>query len=260
LVDPFTFHRVSTSACLILAAAPATVAAMNSFSINALAKTLPAVCRQFQPRIASLSAIRRFSSSPKDSSSLKEKTRTIENQILDRQPESAENSSPLSAISKMMSGGRSSSSSRVSADYARLAESLEADMIKNPYADRAPPHHLHVYAHKHNTILTLTRPNGNPILSMGTGQIGFRKGGRAGFDPAYQLSSHVLSQIQERGLLMDIKRLEIVFQGFGKGRDGFTKVLLGNEGRNIRGLVSRVTDSTRIKFGGTRSRKVRRLG
>ena len=233
---------------------------MNPFSMQVLAKVLPAVCRQCQPRNASVGAIRAFSSSPKDFSSLKEKTRTIENQILDRQPESAENSSPLSAISKMMTGNRSSSASRVSADYARLAESLEADMIKNPYADRAPPHHLHVFSHKHNTILTLTRPNGNPILSMGTGQIGFRKGGRAGFDPAYQLSSHVLSQIQERGLLMEIKRLEIVFRGFGKGRDGFTKVLLGNEGRNIRGLVSRVTDSTRVKFGGTRSRKVRRLG
>ncbi|KAJ5489361.1 hypothetical protein N7539_004251 [Penicillium diatomitis] len=233
---------------------------MNTFSMKALAKTLPSVCQQYQSSLVRLGALRHFSSTPKDSSSLKDKTRNIENQILDRQPESADTSSPLSAISKMMTGGRPSAPSRVNADYARLAESLEADMIRNPYADRAPPHHLHVFAHKHNTILTLTRPNGNPILSMGTGQIGFRKGGRAGFDPAYQLSSHVLSQIQERGLLMEIKRLEIVFRGFGKGREGFTKVLLGNEGRKIRGLVSRVTDSTRIKFGGTRSRKVRRLG
>lgn len=161
----------------------------------------------------------------------------------------------------MMQGDQGdSASSRVRSDYARLAESLEADMMKNPYADRAPPHHLHVYSHKHNTILTLTRPNGNPMMSLGCGQIGFRKAGRSGFDPAYQLSSHVMSQIQERGYLLEIKRLEIVFRGFGKGRDAFTKVLLGNEGRKIRGLVSRVTDSTRVKFGGTRSRKVRRLG
>lgn len=153
-----------------------------------------------------------------------------------------------------------STASGVSADYARLAESLEADMLRNPYSDRAPPHHLHVFSHKHNTMITLTRPNGDPMMSLGCGQIGFRKGGRSGFDPAYQLSSHVMSQIQERGYLLEIKRLEVVYRGFGKGRDAFTKVLLGNEGRNIRGLVSRVTDSTRVKFGGTRSRKVRRLG
>ncbi|KAJ5698475.1 hypothetical protein N7462_000480 [Penicillium macrosclerotiorum] len=225
--------------------------------MSALAKTLPSVCRQCQPRVMALRTFRPFSSSPNASVSLKEKTRTIENQILDREAESSDSSSPLSAISRMMTGDKSSSSA--ASDYARLSESLEADMMKNPYADKAPPHHLHVYSHKHNTILTLTRPNGNPILSMGCGQIGFRKGGRAGFDPAYQLSSHVLSQIQERGLLLDIKRIEVVFRGFGKGRDAFTKVLLGNEGRNVRGLVSRVTDSTRLKFGGTRSRRVRRL-
>lgn len=161
----------------------------------------------------------------------------------------------------MMQGDQGdAASAHVRSDYARMAEKLEADMMKHPYADRAPPHHLHVYSHKHNTILTLTRPNGNPMMSIGCGQIGFRKAGRSGFDPAYQLSSHVMSQIQERGYLLEIKRLEIVFRGFGKGRDAFTKVLLGNEGRRIRGLVSRVTDSTRVKFGGTRSRKVRRLG
>ncbi|KAJ5379279.1 hypothetical protein N7509_012398 [Penicillium cosmopolitanum] len=236
---------------------------MSSFSMNALAKTLPSVCRQNISRSAGLSSVRSITSSSSqqaDGSSRAERTRSLENQILDRAPSSADKASPLSAITKMMQGGQSSSNSRFTSDYSRLAESLEADMMRHPYADRAPPHHLHVYCHKHNTILTLTRPNGNPMLSMGTGQIGFRKGGRAGFDPAYQLSSHVLSQIQERGYLLEIKRLEVVFRGFGKGREAFTKVLLGNEGRNVRGLVNRVTDSTRVKFGGTRSRKVRRLG
>lgn len=208
-----------------------------------------------------LRTVRPFSSASKTSGNIKEESRDIENQILDRKPGASDDSSPLSAITRMMQGDQGdSASSRVRSDYARLAESLEADMMRHPYADRAPPHHLHVYSHKHNTILTLTRPNGNPMMSLGCGQIGFRKAGRSGFDPAYQLSSHVMSQIQERGYLLEIKRLEIVFRGFGKGRDAFTKVLLGNEGRNIRGLISRVTDSTRVKFGGTRSRKVRRLG
>lgn len=242
--------------------------AMNSFSMNALAKTLPSVCRQTASRTATLRNTRSIaSSSSQQASNSKERSRrerskSLESQILvgAREPANTDKASPLSAITKMMQGGQSSASSRFTSDYSRLAESLEADMMRHPYADRAPPHHLHVFCHKHNTILTLTRPNGNPMLSMGTGQIGFRKGGRAGFDSAYQLSSHVLSQIQERGYLLEIKRLEVVFRGFGKGREAFTKVLLGNEGRNVRGLVGRVTDSTRVKFGGTRSRKVRRLG
>lgn len=132
--------------------------------------------------------------------------------------------------------------------------------LYTPYGNRNPPYNLHVYSHKHNTIMTLTRPNGNPILSVGCGTMGFRKSQRGGYDPAFQLSSHLFAQIQEKGLLRDITALTVVFRGFGFGREAFTKVLLGNEGRHIRPLVTRVTDATRIKFGGTRSRAVRRLG
>ncbi|KAH8693243.1 hypothetical protein BGW36DRAFT_386187 [Talaromyces proteolyticus] len=128
------------------------------------------------------------------------------------------------------------------------------------YGNRTPPHNLHIYAHKHNTLITLTRPNGDPLMSLGCGNIGFRKSHRGGYDPAFQLSSHVLAQIQEKGFLHDISGITLVFRGFGHGREAFTKVLLGNEGRNVRPLVTRVTDATRLKFGGTRSRNVRRLG
>lgn len=228
--------------------------------MNTLAKALPSLCRQSRPGLANSRMVRQFSSTRNTLSEHSDRGRSIENQILNRTPEPPKEKSPLSAITRMMQGDSSHSSSRVSSDYSRLAESLESDLLKQPYADRSPPHHLHVYSHKHNTIITLTRPNGNPMMSIGCGQIGFRKGGRKGFDPAYQLSAHALAQIQERGHLLEIKRLEIVYRGFGNGREAFTKVLLGNEGQNIRGLVSRVTDSTRIKFGGTRSRQVRRLG
>jgi small subunit ribosomal protein S11 len=137
---------------------------------------------------------------------------------------------------------------------------VRQEQFYSAYGNRAPPYNLHVYAHKHNTILTLTKPNGNPIMSLGCGNLGFRKSHRSGYDPAFQLSSHVFAQIQEKGLLHEISKIGLVFRGFGQGREAFIKVLLGNEGRNIRPLISRVTDATRIKFGGTRSRHVRRLG
>ncbi|KAE8152297.1 hypothetical protein BDV25DRAFT_151285 [Aspergillus avenaceus] len=233
---------------------------MNTFA-SSLSKALPSISRQC--RTPAIQSMRSFSSTRASAVDPKGKGREMERRILKAQTASesiANENSALSAISRMMQDEPGRATPNVSRDYSRMAESLEAEMIKQPYADRLPPHHLHVYAHKHNTILTLTRPNGNPLLSLGCGNMGFRKSGRGGYDPAYQLAVHVFAQIQERGLMMDISRLEIILRGFGQGREAFTKVLLGGEGKNIRGLVSRVADATRIKFGGTRSRKVRRLG
>ncbi|OJD38737.1 mitochondrial ribosomal protein subunit s18 [Diplodia corticola] len=122
------------------------------------------------------------------------------------------------------------------------------------------PYHLHVLATKHNTHMTLTRPDRNAIISVSAGNIGFRKAGRNSFDAAYQLAAFVLGNIQERGLLMEIKRLELVFRGFGDGREAVRKAIMGSEGMNIRNRIVRVTDATRLKFGGTRSPKPRRLG
>lgn len=122
------------------------------------------------------------------------------------------------------------------------------------------PHHLHVYSHKHNTHVTLTRPNRSPIISMSTGNIGFRKAGRKTYDAAFQLAAYVMDRIQDQGLNMEIKALELTLRGFGPGREAVTKALLGTEGRFLKGKVVKVSDATKLKFGGTRSKKPRRLG
>lgn len=232
---------------------------MNSQFTTALARALPSVGRQCQFRPSHLRLARPFSSTPRTYENEKQRLRATERQLFDAQNEqSTEGLSPISTLTQMMQG--QDKPPAVTEDFEHMRENLESALIKHPYGDKQPPHHLHVYAHKHNTILTLTRPNGNPILVRSCGHLGFRKSQRSGYDPAYQLATHTFGQLQEKGLLLDIQRLEIVFRDFGPGREAFTKVLLGNEGRNIRGLVSRVTDATRIKFGGTRSRKVRRLG
>lgn len=69
-----------------------------------------------------------------------------------------------------------------------------------------------------------------------------------------------MARIQEQGLNAQIKTLEVTLRGFGAGREAVTKALLGNEGRLLRGKVIKVSDATRLKFGGTRSPKPRRLG
>jgi small subunit ribosomal protein S11 len=69
-----------------------------------------------------------------------------------------------------------------------------------------------------------------------------------------------MGRIQEQGLHAQIKNVEVILRGFGAGREAVTKALLGQEGRLLRGKIIKVSDSTRLKIGGTRSKKPRRLG
>ncbi|KAK0252402.1 hypothetical protein LTR91_007871 [Friedmanniomyces endolithicus] len=152
-------------------------------------------------------------------------------------------------------------------------------------ANADKPHRLHVYATKHNTHLTLVQPSRpasqtpssmgitgttasasdqkkivDVLLSLSTGHVGFRKAGRGSYDAAYQLAAFTFKQIVEKGILNEIKYMEVVFRGFGAGREAVTKVLLGTEGRRLRGKITKVGDATRLKLGGSRSKKPRRLG
>merc|ERR1712098_817774 len=114
---------------------------------------------------------------------------------------------------------------------------------------------LHIYATRHNVHITVVRPpnwyhpqtgkrypekgdNRTVALSLAAGNLGFRKSGRNAW----------------------IRELEVFLRGFGAGREAVTKALLGTEGRYLRGKVVKVSDATRLKFGGTRSKKPRRLG
>ncbi|KAI4248136.1 MAG: hypothetical protein L6R40_001225 [Gallowayella cf. fulva] len=140
------------------------------------------------------------------------------------------------------------------------ASLYSSDRSLADYPPLPPPHHLHIYATRHNTHITLTAPSRDPIISVSCGNIGFRKAARGTYDAAYQLGAYVMGRIQQQGLLAQIQHLEVVLRDFGPGREAVSKILLGSEGRNLRGRVVRVSDSTRLKFGGTRSKKPRRLG
>lgn len=122
-----------------------------------------------------------------------------------------------------------------------------------------PPHHLHILATKHNTHIAFTKPDRDAIITGSTGMLGFRKANRGTYDAAYQLAAWVLNRIQNEGWLRQVEKVEVVFNGFGPGRMAATKALLSLEGRRLRDKVIRITDSTRIKIGGTRSPKPRRL-
>ncbi|KAF2632203.1 mitochondrial ribosomal protein-like protein subunit S18 [Macroventuria anomochaeta] len=121
-------------------------------------------------------------------------------------------------------------------------------------------HKLNIYATKHNTHITLAKPNRDSLISVSCGNIGFRKAGRGSYDAGYQLAAFVMSRIKDKGLLPQIQKLELVYRGFGAGREAVTKAILGSEGKQIRPLIVKLSDSTRLKFGGVRSKKPRRLG
>lgn len=121
------------------------------------------------------------------------------------------------------------------------------------------PYHFHIYSHKHNCHVTVTKPNRDAILSLSNGNLGFKKSQRKHYDPAYQLGAYVIDRLQQQGWHNKIEKLEVCLRGFGPGREAVTKVLLGNEGKLWRDKIVKVSDSTRLKFGGTRSKKPRRL-
>jgi len=129
---------------------------------------------------------------------------------------------------------------------------------RSPYEKKT--HHFHIYATKHNTHITLTNPDRDSLISLSAGNIGFKKAARGTYEAAYQLTTYVIGRMQEEGLSDKIDSLEVVLRGFGVGREAVTKALLGTEGRTLRKKISQVSDATRLKFGGTRSRKPRRLG
>jgi len=95
-------------------------------------------------------------------------------------------------------------------------------------------------------------------VSLSAGNVGFRKSHRGTYDAAYQLAAHAFKAIEDKNIKP--RGVEVVLRGFGQGREAVVKALLGQEGRFLRPVLKRVSDATRLKFGGTKSKKMRRLG
>lgn len=143
---------------------------------------------------------------------------------------------------------------------------------------------LHCSFMKNNTFLTLTRVQmdknysvNNPsatfnekvlyyltlpqriTLSQSTGYLGFRKAQRGEYEASFQLSSHIFKSINDKNLIRDSGKLEIVVRGFGKGRRAFFDALKGKEGNGIREHITRLSDLTPIAFGGNKAPSRRRI-
>lgn len=201
------------------------------------------------------------------------------------EPTTAAPSEPISNPVEADSSASSPRQKQRSADYVPPSDKLQelaaqaANEAKlRPRAGIGPeePYHLNVYAHKQNTHITFTDPGRDAICSYSCGSIGLRHAQRKSFDANYQLAAYTFRKMAEKSWKIggknmktethmltgeDVKtrKIEVVLRGYGVGREAFQKAILGSEGKMIRPLIKSVTDSTRLKFGGTRSPAVRRL-
>ncbi|THH17630.1 hypothetical protein EW146_g3244 [Bondarzewia mesenterica] len=122
-------------------------------------------------------------------------------------------------------------------------------------------HHLHVLCTPNNTIITLTNELGR-LLKRGWwsgGSCGFKGVNRSGYEAGYKCAVEAFKRIEEHVLSVPGTKVEILFKGFGQGRDAVYKALMTTEGENVRPVINRITDNTPIKIGGTRAKKARRL-
>lgn len=81
-------------------------------------------------------------------------------------------------------------------------------------------------------------------------------------NPTEILTKNAVSSIDmnKRSIKEGLPReLEIVFDGFGNGRDAFVSSLMGAQGVGIRELIRSVRDKTILKIGGPRPKKRRRV-
>lgn len=99
----------------------------------------------------------------------------------------------------------------------------------------------------------------HPKIHVSAGQLGFRKAQRSEYEAGYQVSARMFKLIEDQKLLNPSDKVELVLKNFGKGREAFLNALQGKEGSLLKDHIIRVSDATKLKFGGNRPKKLRRL-
>lgn len=107
-------------------------------------------------------------------------------------------------------------------------------------------------------MATFTNGEGNVIAWISGGCCGFKHSRRGEYEAGYQCAIRMFKKIEER-LSVERFNLELLYKGFGLGRQALNSALLTTEGENIRPILSRMTDRTPLKVGGPRAKKARRL-
>ncbi|KAI0370190.1 translational machinery component [Pilatotrama ljubarskyi] len=121
-----------------------------------------------------------------------------------------------------------------------------------------PVYAVSVKATRNNTIVTFARPGGNQLVTLTGGKLGFKKSNRNGYEAGYQCAVGIIAAMEEELKRTDFE-WELFLKGFGQGRDAMLTAVTTAVGANVKGRLTRVTDRTPIKIGGTRGMKARRI-
>jgi small subunit ribosomal protein S11 len=127
----------------------------------------------------------------------------------------------------------------------------------------AAAHQLHVQASRNNTIITLARPHdarehpGGTIMSTSGGTAGFKKSARSGYEAGYRAATTMFAALEAAERKLGDIKLDVVWKGFGQGRDAVFRALTSSEGEYVRARVVGMRDATNIKIGGVRPKKRR---
>ena len=90
--------------------------------------------------------------------------------------------------------------------------------------------------------------------------MGFKKGNRSSYEAGFQCASRTLDSVrQELERMGGRMNVHLYLSGFGNGRESVIRALMAQEGEDVRKHITRITDKTPIKIGGTRAMKARRL-
>ena len=139
--------------------------------------------------------------------------------------------------------------------FEATASASEAVPLRRAKYDR--PHRMHIRSSRNNTLITFTTPLGEPLANASGGTVGFKKAGRSGYEAGYRAALSVFQRIGENRSKWSVDSIEMLWNGFGQGREAVFRALMANEGEQVRGLVHVMTDKTPIKIGGVRPKKRR---
>jgi small subunit ribosomal protein S11 len=139
-----------------------------------------------------------------------------------------------------------------STEVETVVEAAPKPVVKKNKAKRSVPSgQAHIQASFNNTIVSITDPKGNLLVSSSAGSCGFR-GSKKGTAYAAQVASEKASQIAKQDF--NLSKVDVYVKGIGLGRDSAIRAL-----QNFNIQVEAIFDVTGIPHGGVRPPKARRV-
>ncbi|TBU44778.1 hypothetical protein BD309DRAFT_891815, partial [Dichomitus squalens] len=121
-----------------------------------------------------------------------------------------------------------------------------------------PVYNVSVKSSRNNTIITFAKPDGNQLVTLTGGKLGFKKSNRNGYEAGYQCAVGIIGAMEAEMDRVDFD-WHLYLKGFGQGRDAMLTAITTAVGAKVKPKLKRVTDRTPLKIGGTRGQKTRRI-